>query len=291
MPGVEIMAEKAVDRAIAQMAWLEGPSDTLQRWIHEAVQGQGATGQQLKDALHGRWLGHPLHPVLVTAPLGAWTAAMILDLAGMESGADISLGFGNAAAVGAMLAGMADWSETYGSDRRMGLVHALLNSGGLALNVASLVLRRTGARRGGVLLSSLAYGIGSLSAYLGGELVYSHGVGINHTAWDQPPTEFTPVMPVAELPEEQPVRGNAAGTPVVLIKRGERIMALDATCTHAGGPLDEGTLEGDLLICPWHGSAFCIADGSVRRSPATEPAISFETRVSGSMVEVRRAGE
>lgn len=285
------MAQKLADRLIARMTWLDPASDALQSRVKVAVEARGVQGYALKDALHGRWLGHPLHPALVSIPLGAWTATLALDLSGMESGADLSLGIGIAGATAAALAGIADWSETDGADRRTGMLHAVLNTAGLSMNVVSLILRRAGARRQGVLLSTLAYSIGSVSAFLGGELAYSKGVGVNHTAWDQGPTTFTPVLPLDDLTENTPIRRDAGGVPVVLVRRGDSVFALDATCPHAGGPLDEGRVEGDAIVCPWHGSRFCLQDGSAERGPSTEPAPVFETRLRDGMVEVRRAGQ
>jgi len=282
------MAEKTAERLIEGMPWLDPLADSLQQAVHEAVQSQGEQGQIVKDALHGRWLGHPLHPALVAVPLGAWTATLVLDFSGVEQGADISLGVGIAGATGAALAGLADWSDTYGIERRTGLLHALLNTGGLAMNVASLVLRRTGARKQGIILSTLAFALGNLSAFLGGELAYTRGVGVNHVAWDQPPDTFTPVIALDELQEGKPVRGEVDCFPVVLVKQGEAIFALDATCPHAGGPLNEGTVEGDAIVCPWHGSKFRLSDGSALRGPTTEPAIALATRVRNGMVEVQR---
>jgi nitrite reductase/ring-hydroxylating ferredoxin subunit/uncharacterized membrane protein len=282
------MAQKIADRMVATMPWLDTFAEQFQQGLRGAIQAGGEPAQVAKDALHGRWLGHPLHPAAVAVPIGAWTATLVLDLAGIDDGADVSLGLGIAGAAFAALAGTADWSDTYGAERRVGLLHALLNSAGLGLNIASLVLRRTGGRTQGVALSTAAYAIASFSAFLGGELSYSKGVGVNHTAWDAPPEEFTPAIAVDRLEEGKPVRAEAGGVPVVLVKLGETIHALDATCTHAGGPLDEGTVEGDAIVCPWHGSKFCLADGSVLRSPATERAIHFATRVREGMVEVRR---
>ncbi|HWE61591.1 MAG TPA: Rieske 2Fe-2S domain-containing protein [Chloroflexota bacterium] len=282
------MAKKVTDRVLDAMPWLDSLAEPLQQAVINAVRSAGDQGQKAKDLLHGRWLGHPLHPALVAVPLGAWTATVALDLAGMEDAADISLGLGVAGAISAALAGTADWSETYGTDRRLGLLHALLNTAGLGMNVTSLALRRTGARKAGVALSMAAYAMANAAGYLGGELSYSRGVGVNHTAWDQPPEEFTAAIAVDKLEEGKPVRGEAGGMAVVLVKQGETIFALDAVCTHAGGPLDEGTVEGNAIICPWHGSTFCLADGAVLRSPASEPAIHFATRIRDGMVEVRR---
>lgn len=283
------MAQKVAERVIEGMPWLDPVGDALQGAVQRAVQNGGEGAVAVKDALHGRWLGHPLHPALVALPLGAWTTTVVLDLAGMESGADLSLGLGIMGALSSAAAGLADWSETTGQDRRMGTAHALLNTAGLAMNVWSLVLRRRGARARGVALSTLAYGLGTVSAFLGGELAYSRGIGVDHTAWDEGPSDFIPVLDADRLAEGTPVRADAGGTPVVLVKRGEHMYALDATCPHMGGPLDEGKVDGDTIQCPWHGSAFCLADGSVRRGPAVEPAKRFDVRLHDGKVEVRRA--
>ena len=265
------MARKWTDAAVERMPWLDPPGEALRGATLDLVRSAGDIGQGIKDGLHGRWLGHALHPVLVTVPLGAWTTTQALDLAGMESGADLSLTLGIVGALGSALAGIADWTETDGTDRRLGLVHAALNTTGLALNIASLVLRRGGQRRGGVLLSVSAYALVNLSAYLGGELSYSKGVGVNHTAWEHGPADYTAAVALDELTEGKPLRVDVAGTPVMLVKQGEKIRALGATCPHAGGPLDQGELDGDRITCPWHGSVFCLADGKVLRGPAQIP--------------------
>jgi nitrite reductase/ring-hydroxylating ferredoxin subunit len=54
---------------------------------------------------------------------------------------------------------------------------------------------------------------------------------------------------------------------VVIINLGGQIYCLDGRCTHAGAPLAEGTLNGGVLTCPWHGSQFKVTDGSVLRGP------------------------
>ena len=76
--------------------------------------------------------------------------------------------------------------------------------------------------------------------------------------------------------------------PVMLVKQGEKIAALGAACPHAGGPLDLGTIEGDRVTCPWHGSAFCLSDGKVLRGPARDPSLALEARGRDSMVEARQ---
>src|SRR5437879_10120524 len=101
------MSLKLADRIVERLPWLDPLADTVQSAVHEAVRSGGPNAVTTKDALHGRWLGHPLHPALVSVPLGAWTATLILDLTEMERGADISLALGIAGAIGAALAGVA----------------------------------------------------------------------------------------------------------------------------------------------------------------------------------------
>ena len=91
----------------------------------------------------------------------------------------------------------------------------------------------------------------------------------------------------SELRENEPRKVDAKGTPVLLVRREGRICAIHAVCTHAGGPLEEGKIEGNTVVCPWHASRFCLDDGSVIDGPATHPEPSFETRVNNGMVEVR----
>src|SRR3954466_6502806 len=106
----------------------------------------------LKDFLHGTWLGHPLHPVLVQVPVGSWLSASLLDaVPPLRPAATAMIGTGVVAAVPAALAGAADWSEQETGVRRLGALHALLNTAALGLYVGSLVARgrgRGGLRRG-----------------------------------------------------------------------------------------------------------------------------------------------
>jgi hypothetical protein len=92
----------------------------------------------LKDVLTGKWLGHPLHPLLTDIPIGSLTSATLLDLVGgarSSTAADTLVAVGLAAAVPTALAGATDWSDTYGEDQRIGVVHALANTVGLGCYV------------------------------------------------------------------------------------------------------------------------------------------------------------
>src|SRR5215213_1557645 len=116
--------------------------------------------QAFKDFLHGSWLGHPLHPVLVQVPVGSWMSAGVLDLfPPMRPAATLLIGTGVASAVPASLAGAADWSEQGAGVRRLGAVHALANTAALGLYVGSLLARRKGHGGLGRVLSYSGLGI------------------------------------------------------------------------------------------------------------------------------------
>jgi nitrite reductase/ring-hydroxylating ferredoxin subunit/uncharacterized membrane protein len=289
----------ATDRAIQvidRQHWLEPLADRLQSTLSDAFAAAGPTGQQVADVLHGRWLGHPLHPVLTDIPLGAWTAAAVLDaldeLSGQNAfgrGADAAIGLGVIGALGSAITGMTDWRHTEGRARRIGLAHGLLNTGALTLYTTSLILRRFQARRAGRGAAMLGYLLANAAAYLGGHLVFGEQIGVDHTAAQQPPREFVPVLREAELPENTLRRVTANGMPVLLLRRGERIYAIAETCSHLGGPLAEGKLEDLSVICPWHGSRFALDSGQVLNGPSPFPQPCFEARVQHGQIEVRAA--
>src|SRR5205823_11975686 len=141
--------------------------------------------------LNGTWFGHPLPPTLVTIPLGAWTATLLLDLAwvneqdeGTARSADMTLWLGLAGALASAVTGATQWVDTDGAEQRTGMFHALLNVGITGLNAASAILRLTGQRQAAISLSTMAYSITLYSAYVGGEPSYSDGTGVNHVAWE-----------------------------------------------------------------------------------------------------------
>jgi nitrite reductase/ring-hydroxylating ferredoxin subunit len=69
------------------------------------------------------------------------------------------------------------------------------------------------------------------------------------------------------------------------------LCAISSICSHFGGPLADGEREGDIVVCPWHGSRFDLCTGKVRGGPAVFPQPLFEARVRDGQVEVRRADE
>jgi nitrite reductase/ring-hydroxylating ferredoxin subunit/uncharacterized membrane protein len=231
--------------------------------------------------------------VLTDVPLGSWTAALVLDALdeisgqdGFGHGADAAVAVGLVGAVAAAVTGMADWQHLDGEERRVGLLHGLLNTSAAVLYTRSLVLRQREERRAGRGFALLGFLASTAAAYLGGKLVYSYRVGVNRAAEAPPPRDFVPVMAEGELRENELRRVEVDRLPILLVRRQGQIYALAETCSHLSGPLAEGRLEGDNVVCPWHGSRFALADGRVVNGPATHPQPCFATRVRNGRVEV-----
>ena len=91
------------------------------------------------------------------------------------------------------------------------------------------------------------------------------------------------------LPAEgHAVRVSANGVPVAVFRVADQLYAIDARCTHVGGPLDRGPLEGTVVTCPLHGSKFDVRDGKVLRGPATRGVTAYRTRVDGDTLILER---
>jgi nitrite reductase/ring-hydroxylating ferredoxin subunit/uncharacterized membrane protein len=284
---------ESINRAVdSQQSWLDPLAEALQGALTAAIDAGGEVARSVKTFFNGSWLGHPLHPAISDLPVGAWTTGLIMDLIGAEGAADACVKIGVVAAVPTALAGVADWHDTVDRDRRVGLAHALLNSAALGLFVGSIVARRRGSRALGVGLSTIGWATAFGSAYLGGDLVFKHGMNVNRTAWDPAGERFQRVARLDDLPIGRLSGGeievDGRKLPVVLLRDTGQVYALHGRCAHAGGPLAEGELvDGHCVVCPWHGSTFDMHDGSVRQGPSAYPQPRFETRVRDGDVEVR----
>ena len=186
-------------------------------------------------------------------------------------------------------AGLNDWSDTNGPETRVGLVHATVNTTALSLYLASVVAR-PGRRRGGKALGLAGLGVLLGGADLGGHLCFVMGVDVNRTAWEQRPDQWTQVLADTELADGEHRKANAGGVPVLLYRTAGTVYALASTCTHMGGPLEEGTISDGCVTCPWPGSTFRFADGSIVRGPATtpEPLATPRDRLSGPSRLIRQ---
>jgi nitrite reductase/ring-hydroxylating ferredoxin subunit/uncharacterized membrane protein len=284
------MAENALARLTDSPA-LDTVAEPLSQGVRRAYEAAGAPGQQLKNAAHGVWLGHPLHPVFTDIPIGAWTTALALDCtsdgdAGFDRAATFALGVGLAGAAGAAVTGLTDWSETQGESRRTGLVHGLLNIAATTLMTAAFVQRRRGADRGGRACAWTGYAIALGAAYLGGNLVYDRRLGVTHADEDLP-DGFVPVAPSDAVGENRMICAHAGDARVLLVRQHGRLHALAHTCAHLGGPLSEGTLKDGSVVCPWHASEFRLEDGRVLNGPSTHDQPRYEVRERDGVIEVK----
>lgn len=244
----------------------------------------------VRNVLSGTYLGHPLHPMLTDVPLGAWTMSALLDVAGghsAEGAADLLVRAGIAAALPTVASGLNDWSDTFGPEARVGLVHAAANTTALGLYVLSAMARTRGKRRRARQLGLVGLATVLVGGYLGGHLSFVKGVNVNRTAWEERPTTWTPALRDAELGEGEARAVQVDGARVLLCRLDGQVRALASTCSHMGGPLEEGTLADSCVTCPWHGSIFRLDDGGIVRGPATTPQPGYETRVADGRIEVR----
>jgi nitrite reductase/ring-hydroxylating ferredoxin subunit/uncharacterized membrane protein len=270
---------------LEEQAWLDQAADYVLELAKPLLELPQA--DKVMDFLHGRWLGHALHPVLTDLPIGMWSGSLLLDLVGAHKSAGVLSAAGSAGAVGAAATGFADWSDTVGRDRRLGILHGLLNVGGLTLQVLSLGARLRRRKGSAVMLSAAGLTVSSAAAYLGGELVFGRGVMVNRDAWVSGPEDWTPVITEAEVSEGAMKPAEVAGRKILLYRERGRLHAIEATCSHFGGPLQEGEVNDGVVTCPWHGSQFRLTDGAVCHGPATFPQPRLETRVRQGQVEVR----
>lgn len=258
----------------------------------------------LRDVLHGVPLGHPVHPLSVQVPLGAWLSAGVLDLVpGTERPAGILVGTGLLGALPSALTGYADWSTLHEQQLRVGIVHSASNVLATGLFAASLLQRCRGRHGAGKALSYTGLLLAGAGGYLGGHLAYRQAAGANH-AEDVPhrfPAGWQPLAPLAEFDEGTLDQRVVAGVPLLVHRRGRQVDVLADTCSHLSAPLHEGRLVGGggggagrrgraCVECPWHQSVFALDTGEVVHGPATSDQPSFETRIVGDMVEVRLPG-
>jgi nitrite reductase/ring-hydroxylating ferredoxin subunit len=272
---------------------LEGVSalDAPGKAIGKKVRGLIPRGA-VKDALSGSWLGHALHPLLTDVVIGSFVSATLLDVLGGDDdgrAAERLIGVGLAAYGPTAASGVNDWADTEIADeriRRVGLIHAGTNATAFGLYAASLAARRRGDRGRGKLLALAGGGVLGFGGFLGGHLSFTRGVGVNQTAFDEGPGEWTAVD-AGELQENEPKGVVAGDTPVFLLRHRGHLHAIHNRCSHRGCLLSDGEVEGESVVCVCHGSRFSVRDGSVERGPATSPQPVFEVREGERGIEVR----
>jgi nitrite reductase/ring-hydroxylating ferredoxin subunit/uncharacterized membrane protein len=281
----------AISEQIGAIEALDVPAKAIGKQVRRLLPAGGG----IKDVVSGTWMGHALHPLMTDVPIGTWTSATLLDLFGGRASrpaAQKLIGVGLAAAAPTAWTGWSDWADSEPGDdqvRRIGMVHAIANGTAAALYGASLVARRRGAHTTGVLLGLAGAGAMGAGGWLGGDLAFARGVGVNETLFAGAPEDWTPALDASMLVENRPTPAIVGDLDVVIVKRNGSIHALADRCAHRGGMLHEGELDGDCITCPLHGTRFRLDDGAIERGPSAYPQPVFEARINDGRVEIRAA--
>ena len=272
----------------------------------------------LKDVLQGKPLRYPLHTFLVHFPIGLFVLSLVLDVGShvfrspaLVAGAFYTMLTGLVFALLAAVPGFVDYSEIRRDDKakRIATFHMVLNLIAVALYGLNIGLR-IGTHPASTpalpfAISGLCIVILSVSGYLGGSLVYDHGIGVGrhrrraatprktiHLAPDRKPNapepEFVAVPGAPALRDGETLRLELDGQIIVLARTHGEFYAFQEFCTHRFGPLSEGSFTDGEVQCPWHRSCFNVRTGSVVNGPAKEPLKTWPVRLEGETVLVGR---
>lgn len=267
--------------------------------VTDAVyRGLRGPGRLLQDLLNGSWLGHSLHAAVVDVVVGGATIVLLFDVLrvafgvdGLETAATWGLGLVWLAAIGSILSGLTDFKDTppTSEERDVAVLHGLINIMATGFIAASFFQRLASSHQVAFWLLLIGYLIVAGGSYIGGHLVFKYGYMVNYNAFSKGrrAKSFTAVAPVAEVPEGVPTKVMFGSTAVMVVRRGDVVHALKDSCSHAGGPLSEGELDGDRITCPWHRSVFRITDGKVLHGPAGTRQVSYAARVNEGQVELQ----
>ncbi|HXU85900.1 MAG TPA: Rieske (2Fe-2S) protein [Verrucomicrobiae bacterium] len=266
---------RAVD---AQSRWSKPLGDFNHRWLAAIFHPI----RPIQNLLNGSWLGHPVHAVVTDVPIGALTVSIVADVIGQPIVADVSLLIGVLAMVASAVTGAADYTEVDGTARNRATVHSVVMVVSLVLYLISLAIRSTGPadRLAPILIALVAYLLLALGAAIGGDLVYLIGTHVNRHAWRGAGAKWIKLDlgDLTDIPEGGPTKLKAGINELAVVREGDRILAVHAQCAHAGGPLAEGSLVGDAIECPWHGSRFRLANGHNVRGPAMYDQPAYDVR-------------
>jgi nitrite reductase/ring-hydroxylating ferredoxin subunit/uncharacterized membrane protein len=273
--------------------WAKPFGDANHRWL-AALFGRV---RPIKDLLNGTWLGHPLHSASTDLPIGLLLGVVVLDLVGQSSAADIVLVLTILAMLASSLSGLADFSDTDGTARTRAALHGSMMVVAIVLVVVSLVLRagEPADRTLSTVVAIVGFAIVLAGGFVGGDVVYVLGNMVSRHAFRGAGTKWIQldtgdVDDLTAIAEATPLKMKAGVNDVVVVRLGDRLHALHATCAHAGGPLAKGSITPDgCLECPWHGARYRLTDGAVRRGPSVYDQPSYEIRASeAGGYEIRR---
>ncbi|MGE3285434.1 MAG: Rieske 2Fe-2S domain-containing protein [Pseudonocardia sp.] len=249
------------------------------------------------ELMHGgRWAGHALHPALSDLPIGFWSATVVLDALGKDGNAGDGAGMdaastltaaGLVSAAATAVTGVADWNVSDDEDRRVGLFHGVLNLGAMVLQSASLAARLGGHRGTARTLGAAGMAAVAAAGFVGGHLVQGRAAMVNRVATSSGPTRWVKAVEDAALADGVPAAVEVEGRKVFLYRSDGAVHALDNVCSHAGGLLSRGEVDGCIVTCPLHGARFDLRTGQVARGPAHTAQPVLPTRVRNGWIEVR----
>ena len=292
--GVRVLA------VLGRQEWLDRPSYRIEHLLSLLFYAFGGARERITNVLHGVWLGHPVHPPLASLTSGAIGTTVALDAISVLPGlsrtevvdasrfASRALGVGILANVAAAVTGATDWQHTHERERRIGLVHGVLNVVATLLYAGSWWNRHQGRHWRGITISALGYGITAATSYLGGALVFESGIGIDQSGQRLETDDWLPVLSEASLQNGKPQRIEVDGIALVVCRTDDgMVAAFGEFCPHLAAPMVDGWIDKGLIVCPWHGSRFAVESGEVVRGPATAPLPCYLTRFANGMIEVR----
>lgn len=272
---------------IDRSSWLDRSAQKLGSVMSPVRSKVAPTG--LLDLLHGRWMGHAIHPALSDLPIGLWIGSFLLFLIGQPVGGLVLSIVGTAAGLAAAATGVADLSVADGHDRRVGILHGLMMTVALLIQIGAPIAYALGSTPTATVLVGVGLVVTLSSAYLGGHLVLERGTMVNHAVWPTTRSGWCEAVQAAELESGATQAVDVDGTPVLLYRDEDgRVSAIESRCSHAGGPLSRGAVCDGIVSCPWHASRFRLRDGAVVRGPATFGQPVLEARQVGDWIEVRR---
>jgi nitrite reductase/ring-hydroxylating ferredoxin subunit/uncharacterized membrane protein len=251
---------------------------------------------------------HPIHPMLVAFPIAFMTGAPAFDAAGLlgewptawTAGAYMSI----AAVITGLVAGVPGFIDYLyvippnSSAKKRATQHMVVNVVALAVMAGGWAFRDWDSLQPAwiaVALEAASLAIVSVGGFLGGTLVYRNQIGVDHRyahagKWREQTLEGGAGESVAvaganELKPGQMMLLHVNGRRIVFARTDDGFAAFDDHCTHRGGSLADGVLACGLVACPWHGSQFNVADGSVVAGPAEKAIGTYQ--VEDSPGEVR----
>lgn len=108
----------------------------------------------------------------------------------------------------------------------------------------------------------------------------------NYTTLDESKVEFMEIAPASELPSGERLFVDLGNKPIVILNIAGKLFAIGDICTHDDGPLGDGMIEGNHIVCPRHGGEFDVRTGQAVQMPAVVDIPAYPIRVVDGMIQV-----